>query len=551
MASPPLRLIPLGGLGEIGMNCMVVEVGEHAVVVDAGVTFPSRGRGVDIIHPDFGYLSQRERPLDAILITHAHEDHIGAMPYLLPIVGDVPVYAPPYAIAHIERRLGEFEQTADLRPTRPGQSFGVGPFEVEPVRVNHSIPDATALILRTASGTIVHTGDFKIERDPMDGEAFGSDALRRAGDEGVDLLLSDSTNIDVKGRAGEERDVAGGLESVIVEAPARVCVAIFASNVHRLRAIMDIARRHRKKICLLGRSLDNHAKASRELGVIDSAETLFVAPEEAKRIPRDELILVVTGTQGEAPAALGRIARGDHRHMTLAEGDTVVLSARVIPGHEQSVFDLINSLERQGVTVHHRRTRDGLHVSGHACREEQREMLRLVRPRCFLPVHGTLYHMRQHAELAREEGVENTIYVENGAVLECDAEGLREVGSVGTGRVFRARGRLVERGVLRERGLMAELGIVFAALPLDDEGELLGAPAILTRGIVLGDTEDANALHQKASRFVDAEIDKYDARGEEALVDQTRRSLRRFFKREYGTRPLVAVEVARVDWEES
>ncbi|MCA9578430.1 MAG: ribonuclease J [Polyangiales bacterium] len=547
MASPTLRLIPLGGLGEIGMNCMVIECEGRAVVLDCGVTFPSKEPGVDVIHADFGYIEANRDRLDAVLITHAHEDHIGALPYLLPLIPGIPVYGPPYALRHIARRLEEHGQTADLRPTRAGQSFGVGPFEVEPWRVTHSIPDATGLILRTPAGVVVHSGDFKIEQSPVPGEVFDAARLRAAGDAGVRLLLSDSTNVDQEGRAGEERDVVETLDEVVGNAKQRVCVAVFASNVHRLNAVIAAAKKHRRRICLLGRSLDNHAAVSRELGLIPPADALFVAPEMARSIPRDELIVVATGTQGEDRAALGRIARGDHRHMALEPGDEVVLSSRVIPGHEQQVFDLINSLERRGIIVHHRRSRSGVHVSGHACREEQRELIRLVRPRAFLPVHGTRYHLRLHAELAAAEGVAETVVVENGSIVECDDDGLREAGHVRAGRVFRERGRSVEPAVLMDRELMASLGLVIASLPIDDEGELVGPPKVVSRGLFAHGDREGDALMARAARFVDDEIERYDPVGAEALEDQARRSLKRFFGRELNKKPLVMATTVSVE----
>ncbi|MBK6811722.1 MAG: ribonuclease J [Sandaracinaceae bacterium] len=549
MAPGTLRFIPLGGLGEIGMNCMVIECEGRAVVLDCGVTFPSKEPGVDIIHPDFGYIETIRDRLDAVLITHAHEDHIGALPFLLPLIPRVPVYGPPYALRHIARRLEEHGQKADLRPTRAGQSFGVGPFEVEPLRVNHSIPDATGLILRTPAGVVVHSGDFKIERDPVDNLAFDAERLRRAGDAGVRLLLSDSTNVDVEGRAGEEREVVNALDEIVRDAKQRVCVAVFASNVHRLNAVIRAAKKHRRKICLLGRSLDNHAAISRELGFIPPADALFVSAEMARSVPRSELVVVATGTQGEAAAALGRIARGDHRHLTLEAGDQVVLSSRVIPGHEQSVFDLINSLERQGVIVHHRRSHKGVHVSGHACREEQRELLDLVRPRAFLPVHGTRYHLRLHAELAQAAGVQETLVVENGSIAELDAEGFREAGHVRSGRVYRERGRAVDPAVLSDRELMASLGLVLASLPVGDDGELLGPPKVVSRGLYAHGDKAGDAMMLRAARFVDDEIERYDAVGIEALEDQARRSLKRFFNRELGKKPLVMATAVAVELE--
>ncbi|MCA9535726.1 MAG: ribonuclease J [Myxococcales bacterium] len=542
-------MIPLGGLGEIGMNCMVIECEGRAVVLDCGVTFPSKEPGVDIIHPDFGYIETIRDRLDAVLITHAHEDHIGALPYLLPLIPGVPVYGPPYALRHIARRLEEHGHKADLRPTRAGQSFGVGPFEVEPLRVTHSIPDATGLILRTPAGVVVHSGDFKIEQNPVNGEVFDAARLRAAGDAGVRLLLSDSTNVDVEGRAGEEREVIDALDEVVRDAPQRVCVAVFASNVHRLNAVILAAKKHRRRVCLLGRSLENHAAVSRELGLIPAADALFVSPEMARSIPRNELIVVATGTQGEAAAALGRIARGDHRHLTLETGDQVVLSSRVIPGHEQQVFDLINSLERRGIVVHHRRTRPGIHVSGHACREEQQELMRLVRPRAFLPVHGTRYHLRLHAELATAEGIAETLVVENGSIVECDDDGLREAGHVRSGRVYRDRVRAVDPAVLTDRELMASLGLVMASLPVDEEGELIGPPKVISRGLYPHGDSAGEALMARAGRFVDDEIDRYDPVGPEALEDQARRSLKRFFGRELGKKPLVMATVVTVELE--
>ncbi len=543
-ARPSLRLVPLGGLGEIGMNCLALECGGTIVVIDCGVTFPDRGQGVDVIHPRFDYLLENRDRVEAVLITHGHEDHIGALPYLLQEL-PVPVYGPPYALALIANRLEEAEMLADadLRPIHAERSFGVGCLEVEPYHVNHSIPDALGLILRTPAGVVVHTGDFKIEDRPADGRPFALARLRELGDRGVRLLLSDSTNSDVEGRTGEEVDVAEVLLEHLRDADERVVVALFASNVYRLAALFTAARTLRRKVCLLGRSVQNHARIARRLGHLPEIDSLLVAPESARDVPRDELLVIATGTQGEPPAALARLAKGNHPDLTLEPGDTVLLSSRIIPGSELAVYDMINALERREVRVVHRRVDPELHVSGHAYRGEQRMVLEAVRPRAFMPVHGTYYHLRRHAALAESLGVPDVRVFENGTIVELGEAGLAPAGRTFVGRVHRHRGIAVSDEPLRERALMGELGVAIIAIPLGRHDDAPGFPTVELRGYT--DGTDIAYLRASAERYVRRafanELRVGD--GPDEIEDIARRALKRFFRSRLARAPLVVATV--------
>lgn len=538
-ALPTLNFVPLGGLGEVGMNCFALETEGDLVVVDCGVTFPGRTHGVDLVHPKLDYLFERQSQLRGILVTHGHEDHIGAIPYLLRgLARPVPIYAPPYAVALMQRRLAEHgAPDVTFEATSPGRRFQVGAFEVEPVRVNHSIPDCTALILRTAAGTVIHTGDFKIEDRPTDGEAFGAEALQRAGDEGVDLLLSDSTNIDVDGRSGEEADVAKHLETLAAAATGRFVVAMFASNVYRMKAVAAAAHATGRKVCLLGRSLQTHADVSRDLGIVPELAKVLVPIDEASRLPPRELCVMATGTQGEPPAALARLAKGTHPALALSAGDTVVLSSRIIPGHERTVFELISQLERLGCVVIDRKGDPGVHVSGHATRDEQRRFISLCRPRTFIPVHGTYHHMNAHAALAREQGVGQALVVENGTVVTLDSGKLEVVDRVEAGVVHIDGGWEVEPAQLRDRQLLGELGHVVVSFTADAGGRYAGSLDLVQRGFLHPKVDEE--LLDDALDFVDGELRRAREGDLDGLEDRARRAVRRFFGRAVGKKPLV------------
>ncbi len=530
----------LGGLGEIGMNCMAFEADGDVLVLDCGVTFPDDQAGVDVIHPDFEWLEERRDRIRGIVITHGHEDHIGALPYLLR-VAPAPVFAPPYALALIEQRLAEHRdlREIELQATHPGERFEVGTFGVEPVRVTHSMVDATALILETPAGTVVHTGDFKIDPTPPDGEDFDAERFRKAGDDGVRLLLSDSTNAWVPGETASEASARDALSPLIEDAPGRVVVALFASNGHRLRSLFDLAREHGRRILLLGRSLHRHFETARETGYLPDPGSILVSERGARDVQPKDLMVLATGTQGEPRAALARLAEDRHPALSLEAGDRVIHSARIIPGNETRFYDTMNRLIRLGVDVRFQASDRGIHVSGHAHAGEQRRMLSLVRPESFVPVHGTRMHLEKHAELARAEGVGETLVVENGEVVEVTADGLRVVDDAPVGRVAVNRGRPIPPEVLRERALLGELGFAFAVFPIDQFGELAGEMRIILRGLV-GENDEA-PLCRRAGQYVAAALESASpnaAMDTEAVEDRARRALKRFLGKELGRKPM-------------
>ena len=521
------------------MNCLAIETEGTIIVVDCGLTFPDQRNGVSVIHADFEWLLDNGGQVRAVVLTHGHEDHIGALPFLLRDL-DVPVYGPPYTLELLRDRLEEHGLEAqELHRTEPGKVFEVGPFSIEPIRVTHSIADATALLLQTPAGTIVHTGDFKIEDGPTDGEAFDAARFREAGDRGVALLLSDSTNVTVPGWTGSERSVWDTLEELVRAHPGRVAVAVFASNVHRLRSLFAIARTTGRRLCLLGRSIHRHVAAATATGYLETVQDILVEPERARSVPREQLLVVCTGTQGEPRAALTRLAEGRHRDLRLEPGDLAVLSSRLIPGNDQAVYDLINLLERAGVEVRYRGSDPGVHVSGHAHREEQRTMLQLVRPRAFLPVHGTVFHLNRHAALAAEQGVQEIVVAENGAVVELTPDGLGIVGEVATGRVHLDNlGDEIDDKVLKDRAMMGELGFALVVVELDSEDRVLGLPEIVTRGVLCEETSEE--LLEAASRYVKKALERRRKgnRKSTPISEEAGLALRRFFRRELGRKPV-------------
>jgi ribonuclease J len=542
-----VRLIPLGGLGEIGMNCLVIEDQGRSVIVDCGAAFPEDDLGVDVIHPDFEYLLQSHERISGVFLTHGHEDHIGALPYLLAEL-ELPVWGPPHALGMARRRLLEHgfgPNELDFRVATPGQSYRVGPFEIEPVRVAHSIVEASALAISTSAGVVFHSGDFNFDPDPPDGEPTDEARIRELGDAGIGLLLSDSTNIDVPERPGSERSVGAELERLIEAAPARVVVALFASNIQRLMLLGEIARRTGRKLCLLGRSLDAQVTIAKEIGRLSWLSDLLVSSDDLREMKRERVLILAGGTQAERLSAMRRLADGVHPLLTLQEGDTVILSSRVIPGNDRPVIAMVNAMHRRGLTVHTRITMPGVHTSGHAGRSEQRRMLELTRPRCFMPVHGTLHHLLRHAELGRSVGVAETVVVENGSVVGFDGQHASKVDEVRSGRVPIAIGGEVLSGEnLQRRQELARAGIATVALALDGK-KLMGPPVIATRGIpsVDGDEPALRSLAQEAVRAVEQ---FREGRGLE-LSEHVRRTVRRKLEDLSGTRPVVEVSVIHAE----
>jgi len=492
------RVLPLGGLGEIGMNCMAIEIGTSGkgpiVIVDCGVSFQGTN-GVELVHPDFSFLEENRERVAAVLVTHGHEDHIGAIPYLLRKFY-VPIYAPPYALGLIRERLKEhLEGEQAYLPhepitfaTRPRVPFvvkhGTHTIEVEPIRVTHSIADATALAIRTDAGTLVHSGDFKIDPDPTDGEQFDRVRLAELGREGVSLLLSDSTNVDSPGIGRSERVVANALERAIVGAPGRVVVALFASNVHRLRALADIARKVGRKIVMLGRSVSTHVRVATNTGYLAIPPDLHVSLDDAALLPREQLLIIATGSQAEPRAALARLALDDHPRLRVDPGDRVILSSRAIPGNEVEVMRMVSDLHRRGCEVVLKQSDPEIHASGHAHQDEQREMIDLVRPKAFVPVHGTRHHMERHASLARNHGVRDVLVIENGEVADIDHDGPRKVGTARIGKIFVQAGEELAETLIRERRMLGDLGVAVVTVSVDEGGRPLGDPIVVTRGVI-------------------------------------------------------------------
>lgn len=546
----PPRLIPLGGLGEIGMNCLVLEQGGERVIIDCGLSFEGRRFGADVTHVDLAFLAAEPERVRAIVLTHGHEDHVGAVPYLLEVC-EAPIYGPPYALSVLRERLAQhsgLDFEPELIPFAPGDRFEAGPFEVEPYRVTHSIPDCVGLILRTNAGVIVHSGDFKVEEIAADGEEFDWARLERLREEeGVRLLLSDSTNALSAGSTGAERAVEAHLEEIVRAAEKRVAVTLFASNVHRLRALTGIARRTGRKVCLIGRSLEMHARIAKEQGYLDDLDVVLIPRELAREMPREKLMVLATGTQGEPPAGFSRLARDDHRALSLEAGDIFIHSARIIPGCETDVFPLFNALERRGIDVLWGHLDRGIHASGHAHRDELQRLIEALQPQAFMPVHGTFVHLKHHREIAETCGVEDTVIVEDGAIVEVGESGLEVFEGVPTGVVHRQRGEPIAARVLADRALLAELGVAMVTAIVDDRGRPVGSPEILTRGVVHED--EAADLLDSACDYVHRALMRMKWRNDRPDLDDVeiaaKRALKRFLGKELRQKPLCYAIVMR------
>jgi ribonuclease J len=541
-AAPVLRVIPLGGLGEIGLNLLVLECADTAIAIDCGVMFPDEQMlGVDVAIPDVSYLRALGPRFRAIFLTHGHEDHIGALPHVLSEL-PVPVYGTPLTLGFVRERLRESRLGAALAPYGP-EPCHVGPFVVEPFAVTHSIPDSVGLAIRTPVGTVVHTGDFKLDQTPLDGRLPDLGRLAELGAAGVLLLLSDSTNAEHPGFTPSERTVGVQFERIFREAAGRVLVTTFSSHIHRMQQVIDLAARFGRRVALIGRSLVAHAGVARDLGLLRIPEGTLVDPGVARALPPREIAYLTAGSQAEAASALVRIAMDAHKQVALEPGDTVVLSSRIIPGNERAIASLVNHLYRRGAVVYYDRIAP-VHVSGHAAQEELKLVLNLVRPRHFVPVHGEYRHLVRHLRLATEVGIpaERCHLLEDGDVLELDAAGARRGERVTAGRVFVDGKGIgdVEDVVLRDRRHLSEDGFVLAVLAIAQQsGEIVAGPDLVSRGVI---AEEASAEVLDGAR--DAVLSALAAVNPESrtdpaeVKDEVRRALKRYFKR-LARRPVI------------
>jgi ribonuclease J len=540
----PVRVIPLGGLGEIGMNCLALECDGRIAVVDCGILFPNEPIGVDVVAPDLSWLRERRERVGAVFLTHGHEDHVGALSFLLRDL-PVPVYGTRFTLALVRPRLEEAGVAADLREVAPGDVRAAGdssPLSAEFFSVTHSIPDACGLALSTPQGTILHSGDFKIDPRPVAGPAMDLARIEVLGRAGVRLLLSDSTNAERPGTSLSESEVGPALAEAFERAPGRVLVACFASNVHRIQQVANAARAFGRRLLLLGRAMETTVRVAQSLGYLDVPAWMPVGPEEARDLPPKELCVLTTGTQGEPRSALARLARGEHPDLSAAPGDLVVLSSRHIPGNEVAVGQVVNDLCRRGALVAYEGLAP-LHVSGHAQEAEQRRLIALARPGLFVPIHGEYRHLARHAAHAAAEGVARREVIVDGQVLALSDAGAEVLGeTVPVGRVYTDRDALLGADigaiVVKDRRLLADAGLLIAVLAVErTTGAVVRGPELFARGVA-GFEGAEEEIRGEALRAIE-ELSG-PARADVAEVQEALRgAVRRWFKRTVGKRPTV------------
>ena len=544
MQNQKLKIIPLGGLGEFGMNCLALRWEDDIIVIDAGLMFPeSELLGVDIVVPDITYLIENRQHVRAIVLTHGHEDHIGGLPWILSEI-KVPVYATEFTLAYVEGKLEEHHllDETTLIEIAPKEKFTVGPFTIEPIRVTHSLVDCVALAIETPVGIVIHTGDFKIDLSPLDDKAFDLHTFAEYGKRGVLALLQDSTNVERPGYTPSERAVRPRLDEIFSRARKKLFFSCFSSSIYRIRIAMELAREHKRKIAIIGRSMVESTEIAQDLGYINVPSGLVINPGQMRDFPVDQLMILISGTQGEPMSALSRAAVDNHRHARIDAGDTVILSSRIIPGNEKSIFRVIDHLYRRDANVIYDDGSHGLiHVSGHGCQEEMRLLINLVRPKFFVPVHGDYRYLRRHAEIAMETGaVEHAIVIEDGDVLELDKDDARKIDKVTAGRVLIDSGSsidVVEDLVIRDRRILSEDGIVLVVLAINKKtAKLDQAPEVVMRGFGGADvTDQAREVVLKALDGLSGE-----AKTDYGMVkEKVRVDLKRMIQKTTGRRPLI------------
>jgi len=551
-----LQVIPLGGLGEFGMNMTAIRYGDDIIVVDSGMMFPdSELLGVDLVMPDLTYLKENQKHVRALILTHGHEDHIGAVPYFLSDI-DVPVYGTAFTLALVERRLEEYELEEEPRfhIVKPKQTIEIGPFKIEFIHVTHSIVSSVALAITTPLGVIIHSGDFKVDPTPTDNELFDLHTVAEYGKRGVLLLLSDSTNSDRPGYTESERAVKPRMEEIFNRAERRVVVSCFSSSIHRIQLVLDLAQEYGRRVAVVGRSMTVVTEIAHSLGLLEIPDGILLRPQDAMDVAPDKVAFLISGTQGEPMSALARVAVDNHKHVSVETGDTVVLSARIIPGNEKAIFRMIDHMARRGADVLYGSMNPPLHVSGHASVEEMKLLLNLVRPRYFMPIHGEFRQLSKHARLAdhlRFAGLEESFVMESGDVLEIDHHGARKAGKVPVGHVCIDSGSVddvVEEVVIRDRRHLSEDGIVLPIIAIDrNTGRVENLPEIVSRGFAIA--SDGTDFIERARQVVAKTLESSNREEKTdwgVMKEKVRADLKRYITKETARHPLIMPVILEV-----
>ena len=547
MPAGKLQIVPLGGLGEFGMNCMAVRWGDDIIVIDAGLMFPEAELlGVDIVVPDISYLTENRQRVRGIILTHGHEDHIGALPWILSEL-NVPVWGTEFTLAYIEDKLDEHGllDNADLREMRAGEGFKVGIFTIHPIRVTHSLVDCVALAIHTPLGTVIHTGDFKVDPTPTDNRLFDLHAFAEYGKQGVLALFQDSTNVERKGYTPSERAIRRKFDEVFAHTRRRLFISCFSSSIHRIKLAVDLAYEHGRKVAFIGRSMNNSAEIAEDLGYIEIPDGLVIHPGDMKNFPPEKVCVLISGTQGEPMSALSRAAVNNHKHAKIEKDDTVVLSSRIIPGNEKTIYRMIDHLfRREAHVIYDDGSSPPIHVSGHASQEELKLIINLVRPKYFIPIHGEYRQLKLHAEMAgaMHGSVGKVMLIESGDVLEFDELGARKAGRVNVGRVCidsGSRTDVVEDLVIRDRRHLSEDGIVLPIIAINKlSGRVESTPEIVTRGFAVGDNGLMDGARQVVMQTLEQSSE--EEKGDYGVIkEKIRADLKRFISKQAQKRPLI------------
>ena len=555
MPAGKLQVVPLGGLGEFGMNCMAIRWGDDIIVIDAGLMFPEAELlGVDIVVPDIRYLLENRQHVRAIVLTHGHEDHIGGLPWILSEL-NVPVYGTEFTLAYVEGKLEEHGllDDAELNEIRAGDSFKIGPFTIHPIQVTHSLVDCVALAIHTPMGILIHTGDFKVDPTPTDNKLFDLHSFAEYGKQGVLALFQDSTNVERRGYTPSERAVRARFQEIFARTPKKLFIACFSSSIHRIKLVMDEAFENGRKVAVVGRSMMESTEIAQDLGYLDIPDGLIIHPSQVRELPPDKVCVLISGTQGEPMSALSRAAVDNHKHARISPGDTVVLSSRIIPGNEKAIYRVIDHLFRRDAhVIYDDGSSPPVHVSGHASQEELKLIINLVKPQYFIPIHGEYRQLKLHAELAgaMHGSVGHVLMAESGDILEFDELGARKAGKAPVGRICidsNSMGDVVEDLVIRDRRHLSEDGIVLPIIAINKlTGEVESSPEIVMRGFSgMGENGFLDEARQTVLNTLQSSSD--EEKGDYGMIkEKIRQDLKRFIVKNTSRRPLIMPVILEV-----